>query len=171
MTRLILALALALLAASCGGEQITEQIAEEAIGGNADVEVSGEGDDLTVNIDSDEGSLSIGAGATLPDELEIPVPDGAEVVTSLVSNGIVLATVRYPADRWDEIAAFYHSWTQGTGESWDVGESTLSEGDQTQRTAWWNNADFTSAITMSDCYFAPSETPVFDAACVSVSQG
>lgn len=171
MKRLILVLALVLLAASCGGEQISEQIAEEAIGGDADVEVSGEGDDLTVNIESDEGSLSIGAGATLPDELETPVPDGAEVVTSLVSDGIVLATVRYPAERWDEIVAFYHSWTQGTGESWDVGDSTLTESDQTQRTAWWTNADFTSSITMSDCYFAPGESVGFDAVCVSVSQG
>ena len=93
------------------------------------------------------------------------------MVTSLVSDGIVLATVRYPAERWDEIAAFYDSWTQGTGESWDVGESTLTESDQTQRTAWWTNADFTSSITMSDCYFAPGESVGFDAVCVSVSQG
>jgi hypothetical protein len=165
-----LVLALLLVSASCSGEQISEQIAEEAIGGNADVEVSGEGDDLIVNIESDEGSLSIGAGGTLPEELETPVPDGAEVVSSLVSDGIVLATVRYPADRWDEIAAFYHSWTQGTGESWDAGESTVSEGDQTQRTAWWTNADVTGSITMSDCYFAPGESVGFDAVCVSVSQ-
>jgi hypothetical protein len=82
----------------------------------------------------------------------------------------VLATVRYPVERWDEVAAFYHSWTQGTGESWDVGDSTVSQGDQTQRTAWWNNPDFTFSITMSDCYFAPGETVGFDAVCVSVSQ-
>lgn len=166
-----MALALALLAASCGGEQISEQIAEEAIGGNADVEVSGEGDDLTVNIESDEGSMSIGADAALPEELAIPVPDGAEVVTSFVSDGIVLATVRYPADRWDEIAAFYHTWTGSTGDSWDVGESTAPLGDLIQRTALWTNSDFTMAITMSDCFFAPGETVEFDAVCVSLSQG
>lgn len=171
MKRLVLALALVLLGASCGGEQISEQIAEEAIGGEAEVEVSGEGDDLTVNIESDEGSLSIGAGAALPEALEIPVPDGAEVVTALVSDGIVLATVRYPADRSDEILAFFDSWTEGTGDSWDVGESTAPLGDLIQGTAWWTNSDFTMAITMSDCYFAPGESVGFDAVCVSVSQG
>ena len=66
MRPLVLIFVLALTLAACSGEQISEQIAEEAIGGNANVEIEGEGDDVTINIESDEGSISIGSGGVTP---------------------------------------------------------------------------------------------------------
>jgi ABC-type glycerol-3-phosphate transport system substrate-binding protein len=168
MKRLILVFVLALMAAACGGEQISEQLAEQAIGGNADVDISGDGDDVTVNIQSDDGSLSLGSGASLPDELMIPVPDGGKVTLSGVQGESVFAAIQYSADRYDEIIAFYDSWTDGTGDEWQTQTATIDINGQTQRSATWSSADFSSFIAAADCTL--STTGEIDAVCVTINQ-
>ncbi len=152
--RLLPILLLAVVVASCSEDPV-----ESTDGGN----------EFDLTIETEEGSLSIGADATLPDELEIAVPDGGEVVSTLVTEGLVLATVRYPIARWDEIVGFYHAWTQDTGDAWEVGESEFTQDGQTQRGVWWTAA--TRSIMLSDCYFAPGTTDTYDAVCVSLSDG
>ena len=171
MKRLLLVLAFALLVAACGGsDQIAEEAVEQAIGGNAEVEITEDGDDVTINIESDEGSISIGTGAELPDELEIPVPDGGDVLSSVVAGGQVAVTVVYSNDRYDDIVAFYDSWAAGTGDEWDSGESTFSAGDATVRSAFWNSADNAKSITVTDCPGMDVAGGAADAVCVSVLQ-
>jgi len=166
-----LALFVAALAAACGGQQISEEIAEQAIGGNADVEISGDGDDLTVNIQSDDGSLSIGSGAQLPDELTIPVPDGGNVTAAGSQNTSVFAAVTYSIDRYDELVAFYDSWTDGTGDEWQTQTATIDIGGQSQRSAAWNNVDLDFYISVADCFDVSSSGTNLNATCVTINQG
>lgn len=167
MKRFLLIFVLALLAAACGGQQISEQIAEGAIGGNADVEISGDGDDVTINIESDDGSLSLGSGASLPDELMIPVPDGGDVGAAGSSGGSVFAAITYPGDRYDEIVAFYDSWTEGTGDEWQNQSATIDFQGQTQRSSAWSSADSLLFIAVADCATSGGD---FDSVCVTINQ-
>ena len=170
MKRLALVFVIALLAASCGGEEISERIAEQAIGGNADVEISGDGDDVTINIESDEGSLSFGSGAELPDELEVPVPDGGSVTAAVTQNTSAFATVVYSSDTYDELVAFYDAWTEGTGDEWQNQTATIDIGGQTQRSASWTSADFVYFISVADCVDTATGSTDFDATCVTINQ-
>ncbi len=165
-----LALFIAALAAACGGQQISEEIAEQAIGGNADVEISGDGDDLSINIESDDGSLSIGTGAQLPDELTIPVPGGGNVTAAGTQNTSVFAALVYSMDRYDELVAFYDSWTEGTGDEWQTQTATVDIGGQSQRSAAWNSADLNSYISVADCFDTNSSGTDFNATCLTINQ-
>ena len=170
MKRLTLVFVLALLAASCGGEEISERIAEQAIGGNADVEISGDGDDITINIESDEGSLSFGLGAELPAELDVPVPDGGDVMAAGTQNDSVFASIMYPGDRYDEIVAFYDSWTGGTGDEWQTQTASIDFGGQTQRSSLWTSTGNAVFISIADCVDAATGGTDFDATCVTINQ-
>ncbi len=170
MKRLTLVFVLALLAASCGGEQISERIAEQAIGGDADVEISGDGDEVTVNIESDEGSLSFGLGAELPDELDVPVADGGNVMAAGTQNDSAFASAIYPGDRYDEIVAFYDSWTEGTGNEWQTQTASIAFGGQTQRSSLWTSADNAIFISVADCVDAAAGGTDFDSACLTINQ-
>lgn len=151
MKRLTVVFVLALLAAACSGEQISEQIAEEAIGGNADVNISGDGDEFSVSVESDEGSINIGAGSEIPEGLTVPVPDGGEVTSSFSDDNSAGAGVMYAQDRYEEIVAFYESWTAGTGDEWQTSTSTFELDGETQRSAQWNNVGNEVFILVSDC--------------------
>lgn len=168
MRRLTVVFALALLASACGGEQISEQIAEEAIGGNADVEISGEGDDVSIIIESDEGSISIGSGSELPGSLTVPVPDGGEVTSSFEDSSSAGAGLMYPDDRYEEIVAFYESWTAGTGDGWQTSTSTFEMEGETQRSAQWNTEGNEYFILVVDC--VDIATGEFTSACVTINQ-
>jgi len=170
MKRLTLVFVVALLAASCGGEQISERIDEQAIGGDANVEISGDGDDVTINIESDEGSLSVGLGAELPDELDVPLPDGGNVMAAGTQNDSVFASTIYPGDRYDEIVTFYDSWTEGTGNEWQTQTASIDFGGQTQRSAVWTSADNAIFISIADCVDTASGSTDFDATCVTINQ-
>lgn len=167
MRRLVLIFVSALLAAACGGEQISEQIAEQAIGGDVDVEISEDGDEVTVNIESDDGSLSLGVGASLPDELVVPVPGGGDVGATGSSGESVFASITYPGDRYDEIVAFYDAWTEGTGDEWQTQSATIDFEGQTQRSNVWSSADSVLFIALADCGTLGGD---FDSACVTINQ-
>ena len=168
MRRLTVFFVLALLAAACGGEQISEQIAEEAIGGNANVEISEDDGEISINIESDEGSVSIGSGASLPDALTVPVPDGGEVTSSFSDSSSVGTSLMYGEDRYDEIVAFYESWTAGNGEDWQTSTSTFEMDGDTQRSSQWNTSNGQYFILVSDCI--DIATGEFTAACVTVNE-
>lgn len=99
------AVALALVAAGCGGdsgEEQAERAIEEATGGDADVEINdgtvkvvtgtGEvkvsGDEGGVTIESGEGTYQAGAGTKVPEGFprEVPLPDG-NPQTAISANG------------------------------------------------------------------------------------
>ena len=74
-TLVLLGAGIALIGAACGGDTIAEKILENEIGGDVDINIDGDGDTPEINIETDEGSISIGGGS-VPDELTEYSQDG-----------------------------------------------------------------------------------------------
>ncbi len=169
--------AFALLVAACGSasdtvaEKLAEELIEASSDGEVDIDVSGDGDDATIKIETDEGSMSIGVGTEMPDGLEIPVPDGGEVMTTLVADDVINVSLSYDGPRFDEIVGFYESWTDGTGHEWEAQTLTMDTGEGTQRTSMWIDDEGDSMILVADCAAMGSDTTDMNAVCVTVTQG
>ena len=112
----------AVVATSCGAaaEKLSEEAAERAIesagGGDVELDVSGDGDEFTVNVESEDGTFAVGSDVEIPSELQIPVPDGGNATTAGSQESAVFVSITYPIERYDEIVAFYDDWTSGTGD-------------------------------------------------------
>jgi hypothetical protein len=179
--RMLLAVAMigfALVATSCGAaaEKLSEEAAERALesasGGDVELDVSGDGDEFTVNVDSEDGTFSIGSDIELPSELQIPVPDGGSATTAGTQEGSAFASITYPIDRYDELVAFYDNWTAGTGGEWDTSTSTFEMDGQTQRSASWAENTVGSYIAVNDCFdvYGDGDSTTLNAACVTINQ-
>ena len=173
---LVLLCALIVVAASCGAasDKISERIAEEAIeasgGGELDVDISGDGDDMTINVETEEGSFSTGSNVELPGELNVPVPDGGNVTASGTQGSSAYASITYPRDRYDEIASFYDDWTSGTGDEWETYTSTFDMDGETQRSAQWSTTGG-SYVAVTDCFDVYGDGDSLDSVCVTLNQG
>ena len=152
--KLIPLIALALAASACGN--IAENIAEEAIergleaegGGNVDIDLDSDGEG-TIEIESEEGDsiISMGGGE-VPDSLDMPIPDGYEVVGSSTFSGTdqtnTTVTLQYSPSDLDDLVEVYTDYFAGfddvfTSQS-DSGGSQLwswatGDNDQTQSVA------------------------------------
>ena len=171
----VMVIGIALMAAACGGavDKISAEIAEKAIeasgDGAVDVEVSGEGDDLSVSIETEDGSVSIGGGSELPDDLRIPMPDGGSVTTSGSQDSAAFVAVEFSQDRYDELVSFYENWTASDDEDWEASTATIDMGGETQRSAQWFAGS--SAILVSDCFSLSGDGDGgLSSACVSISE-
>lgn len=168
---------LALVAAACGAatDKISEQAAEKLIeagtDGDVSVDVSGNGDDATVKVETEDGSMSFGVGTEMPEGLDIPVPDGGTVQTAFSSDDGIMASLFYDQGRYDQIIRFYEDWTAGTGDDWQKQSFDMSSDEGTIRTTMWIQEEGNSAITAGDCAAMGSETTEANSVCVSVSQG
>ena len=173
----VLIAVLVLFVAACGSasDMVAENLAEELIeassDGDVDIDVSGDGDDVTINLETEDGSMSFGAGAEMPDELEIPVPDGGDVISSFTADGAVSVSLSYEHGRFDEIVGFYENWTDGTGDEWDANTLSLDTGEGNQRTNMWVQNETSSMVTVSDCPATGSNSTDLNAACVMIVQG
>lgn len=149
----IVVAAVALMVSACqaASEQLTEQILEQQ-DGVSDVEIdAGSGQ---VSLETDEGSISIGGGE-IPSGFAIPFPDGYDVASVFDTDSDTAVTVTYPADRYDEIVAFFENWTSGQAGEWNHASNTFDSADgQTIRSTSWIQ-DGTQVAAM-DC-------PSFDA--------
>jgi hypothetical protein len=171
----VMVIGIAFVTSACGGavDKISAEIAEKAIEASGedgvDVEVSGEGDDLSVSIETEEGSLSIGGGSELPDELGIPVPDGGNVTTAGGQDSAVFAAVEFSQDRYDELVSFYENWTASDDEEWEASTATIDMGGETQRSAQWFAGS--SLILVSDCFSISGEGDGgLNSACVTINE-
>lgn len=174
---------LALVATACGAaadkisEKAAEQAAEKLIeaSGNGDVSVdlSGSGDDAGVKIETEDGSMSFGAGTELPEELTIPVPDGGTVQTAVVTEDGLLVSLYYDNGRYDEIVGFYDDWTAKDGDTWEKStfDMTGDDGATIRNTMWMDGGESGSAITAGDCVGMGSTSDDAMSVCVSVTQG
>jgi hypothetical protein len=192
--------AVALLVAACSSasdevaDNVTEQLMEAGVEGDVDVDVSGDGEDVSINIDSDEGdvsidvsgddeemtiemeseegSVSIGVGTELPAELEIPVPDGGEVMASFVADDAVTVALSYDVSRFDELADFYEDWTGSSGEEWQSNSMTFDSDAGTQRSEMWMETGTGAMITLADCDDGTEDgsSDEINAACVTINQ-
>ena len=179
--RIVLAAAMigfALVATSCGAaaEKLSEEAAERAIesasGGDVELDVSGDGDEFTVNVDSEDGTFSIGSDVEIPSELQIPVPDGGSATSAGTQEGSVFASITYPIGRYKELVTFYDDWTSGTGDEWDTSTSTLEVDGRTQRFVSWAATGAGSYIAVNECFdvYGASDSTTLNAACVTINQ-
>lgn len=166
-----------LLVAACGSasdtaaEKLAEELIEASSDGDVDVDISGDGDDATINVETEDGSMSIGTGAEMPEGLEIPVPDGGDVMMSFSADDAVNASLSYDQGRYDEIVAFYEDWTGSTGDEWDSQTMTTGSGDDSVRMNMWALENGESLIAVADCAAMGSDTTDLNAVCVTVTQG
>jgi hypothetical protein len=201
-TPLIIAVAvctLLLTACSSASDVVSENLAEELIeagaDGNVDVDVSGDGEDMTINVESedgnvsidvsgdgdeatiemesDDGTMTIGAGAEMPEGLTVPVPDGGEVTTSVEIEDGVMVVVTYDQGRYDEIVAFYDDWTDGSGEEFEKQSMSFETEGQAQRSTMWVGTSSDSFVSVGDCFDVQadgSSGEEFNAVCVNINQ-
>ena len=119
MKKLIVAFAAALLITACGdsGSSISEQVLENQPG-VSDVQIGDNGSSATIQVEEDGASATIAVGgAEIPEDFPIPLPDGGETGSVIQSTGPEgqssgSVVVAYPAERWDEILAFYQNWAE-----------------------------------------------------------
>jgi len=169
----------AIVATSCGAaaEKLSEEAVERAIesggGGDVELDVSGDGDEFTVNVESEDGTFSVGSDVEVPGELQIPVPDGGSATSAGTQDGAVFVSITYPVDRYDELVAFYDNWTSGTGDEWDTSTATFDMDGQTQRSASWAETGVGSYIAVNDCFdvFGDIDSDTLNAACVTINEG
>jgi hypothetical protein len=183
-TKMLMALVvvLALVASACGAaadkisekvaEQATEKLVEASGGGDVNVDISGNGDDAGVKIETEDGSMSFGAGSEMPEGLTIPVPDGGTVQTAITTEDGAMVALNYDQGRYDEIVGFYEDWTSKNGSGWQKSTFDMSTDDGgTLRNTMWIDDDGEGAITVGDCPAMGSDTMDANAVCVSVTQG
>jgi len=192
--------ACALLVAACSSasdvvaDNVAEQLIEAGVEGDVDVDVSGDGEDMSIDIDSEdgdvsidvsgddeemtieveseEGSVSIGVGTELPEELEIPVVDGGEVLASVVADDAVTVTLSYDLSRFDEVAGFYEGWTGSSGDEWASNSMSVDSDEGTQRMEMWTDSGTGTMIMVAGCADGTGDgsSSEFNAACVTINQ-
>jgi hypothetical protein len=166
-----------LFAAACGSasdkaaEQLAEELIEASSGGDVNVDISGDGDDVTIEMETEDGSVSIGVGTELPDELDIPVPDGGDVMTSVTSGEGVSVSLIYDHGQFDQIVGFYEDWTSNSGDEWETQTMSIDAGEGTQRSSIFVSESGEGFIMVGDCSSPDSQNNEFDAACVTINQG
>jgi hypothetical protein len=169
--------ALSLVAASCGiasdkiGEKIAEKAIETAAGEGVDIDVSGSGDDLSINVQTEDGSFSSGSNIDLPDGLTIPVPDGGNVQLTGSQDGDAFASIVYPRGRYEDLVSYYQDWTDGTGDEWEVTTSSLQMGEEQQRSSIWSRSEPSTTVIVADCFdVLNAADDGLNAACVTMNQ-
>lgn len=137
--------ALALLTAGCGGaaDKVSEQVAEKAVeqaiesetGGDVDIDASGDG---SVEIETDDGSMSFGTGEVPADWPEdVPLPDELVVQsgsTSAAADGQLVAIIGTSTDTPEDLLATY----KDALADWTIsGEVTTTAADGSSSSAQW----------------------------------
>ncbi len=167
---------LALVVTACGAavEKLSEEAVEQAIesggGGDVELDMSGEGDDFTVKVDSEDGSFSVGSGVEVPEQLQTPVPGGGSATTAGTQDDDVFVAIQYPGDQYEQIVAFYDDWTASTGSEWSTSTSTMELDGQTQRSASWSSDDGGVYLYVGDCMDFSSEGDSLNATCVTINE-
>ena len=193
--------AFALLVAACSSasdvvaDNVTEQLIEAGVEGDVDVDISGDGEDMSINIESEDGDVSIdvsgdgddatiemesedgsiafGAGSEMPESFTIPVPDGGDVTTSVEMEEGAMVVVTYPKGDFDAIVAFYDDWTAGSGEDFDKQTMSFDTGGVDQRSTTWIGTGTDTFVSVGDCFDVYSEEPSgeeFNAVCVNINE-
>ncbi len=162
----LVAVALVLAACQSATENLTEKLIEQSAGVD-DVNIDTNSGEL--NIETDEGSISIGGGE-IPDGFPIPLPDGGEVMSVFDAPQSTLVSLLYRGDRYDELVVYFDDWSSSQGGDWSRGTSSFDQGDGTMvRTANWFGDDM--AITITDCIDPDSNGDAMNAVCVSAATG
>lgn len=186
--------ALLLVATACGGQSAEEALLEEILensgedigdidintddgefsiniegedGEDVNVSSSGSDDDVEITIEGEDGEVMTIGGGDIPDGLDLPIPDGGEVLTSITSGSDVLATISYEGDRFDELVAFYDAEINSDSDEISRNETSFTTEDGTFRSVNWADNDGTFFVSVADCTGIGGE---IGAVCVTVNQ-
>ncbi|NNC91134.1 MAG: hypothetical protein HKN80_01445 [Acidimicrobiia bacterium] len=159
-----------MLLAACGNvaETVAEQIAEEASGGNVEIDLDDEGANLS--IETDDGSMEVGSDLEIPDALAVDVPGGGSVTTVFDFESELSVVVSYDIAEFDDHIDFYESWTGDQSEEFQASTSEFDSADGISfRTAAWFG-DAGTAINLTSCRSAESTEDDPDAVCLTITQ-
>lgn len=145
----VLSLAVVMVLTACSGvsenvaENALEAAIEDELGGDASVQL----DDDSVQIQTEDGSQSIGigGGAEVPEGFPIPIPDGGTVSYSFTDSaaGTSVVIVDYPASALEEIVAEMEDYFSAYS---DV--QTVQMSNPTQYI--WNTSDGSQSVTVAE---------------------
>lgn len=157
--------ALVVSACSSPGEIASEQILEN-IEGVDDVDINT--DTGEINFETEEGSFSFGGGE-VPEELDIDVAPGGEVLADFVANDAVSVTLQYPVDSFDDVTGFYESWTASSGDEWSHSSQSFDSADGvTMRSESWVTDGY--SVLVSNCQASTETSGETLATCVTLLQ-
>ena len=135
--------ALAVFAAGCDtiAEQVGEEVAEQAAGGEVDLDVDESGGNISV--ETSEGTMSFGGGGELPASFpeDLPLPAGDyEVASSFEGSGgdagdLRLQTAVMTTAAYDDVVAHFESALPDAG--WEIQDTqSMSMGEDMQSTTF-----------------------------------
>lgn len=144
---LSLAAVLSLVIVSCGtlAEKGTERLLEKAIesesGGDVDIDL----DDGGISVSGTGGeSIVVGEGASIPDSLTMPVPEGGTVLLSMEVGDGASVTVQYPGNRFEELVSTYDDYFEGQENV------TRSESNDPESVSWFAENGFVALSRDTD---------------------
>lgn len=159
-----------MLLSACGNvaETVAEQVAEQAGGGNVEIDIDDDGSN--VSIETDEGSMEIGSDLELPEDLAVEVPGGGSVTSVFDFDTDISVVVSYDIGEFDDLIDFYADWTANESEEFQASTSEFDSADGISfRTAAWFGEDGT-AINLTSCRSAESTEDEPDAVCLTITQ-
>ena len=107
------------------GETISEGIIEN-IDGVDDVEI--DEDSGEVRLETEDGSFSFGGGE-VPDDLEIAVPDGGDVLVTFDAPDGISVSFEFDIDSFDSVVEFYESWVASDPGEWQSNSASFDSGE------------------------------------------
>ena len=164
MVALTLVLTACQSAAENIAENLVEQIAEQGEGvGDVDINLeSGE-----INIETDEGAITIGGG-DMPDDFPIPAPNGYQVTSVFTNDDSAAVSLAYPGGNYDEIVSFYDEWTSQQPSEWSKSTSSISGDEGTLDSANWFDDEGSGFISISNLCLVLDDSVDLDD-CVAVN--
>lgn len=173
--------ALLLLLAACGGQSAEDELLEQILENSGDdigdvnidlgedgegfnlnvtgedgedVSISGSGndDEMTITVEGEDGGTMTFGGGEIPEGLQIPVPPGGEVQSSIVSNDEMLVSIAYPGDSYDEIVTFYDGQLDADSDAVEKTETSFSTEEGTFRNVYYGPSEGSDwTVTVGDC--------------------
>ena len=159
-----------MLLAACGNvaETVAEQVAEQAGGGNVELDIDDDGGN--VSIETDEGSMEIGSDLELPEDLAVAVPGGGSVTSVFDFDTDISVVVSYDIGEFDDLIDFYADWTGNQSEGFQASTSEFDSADGISfRTSAWFGEEGT-AINLTSCRSAESAEDEPNAVCLTITQ-
>jgi hypothetical protein len=123
-------------------------------------------DEFTLTVEGEDGGTFTFGGGSIPDSLQLPVPDGGEVLSSVESPDNVVVTLSYPGSDFDGIVTFYDSQLDPQSDDVTRNESSFTTEDGQFDTVLWTSADNSWTVTVSTCFGIAADD--LDSVCVSI---
>ncbi len=140
---LLLAVLLTLSACATAAENLAENVIENSIEGELGGDASVSVEDDSIQITSDEGSVSVGEGVDVPEGFPLPVLDGGTVFYSATDASSTVVMIEYPGAMLEELVETYEDYFAGQG---DVQKVEMSN----PTMYIWSTSDGNQSVTVAD---------------------